>query len=194
MTEGCEGGWPHFHAYFAENGHLVSEDCAPYEHSTSSTKCSKFQHCPAVAKVKNSHDVGGAYGLSSEKQMMKEVLRNGVLNTEFQAPAVFSTYKEGLVTAEGFQALHALAQAKTKGQKAHDISDDTLIGRGEPWEKLNHSVVLLGWGVDETGEKFWHLRNSYGQKWGQSGDFMLRRGHDDLGLEGEQVAFEPELL
>jgi len=30
MTEGCEGGWPHFNAYFAENGHLVSEECAPY--------------------------------------------------------------------------------------------------------------------------------------------------------------------
>jgi hypothetical protein len=30
MTEGCEGGWPHFHAYFAENGHVVSEKCAPY--------------------------------------------------------------------------------------------------------------------------------------------------------------------
>ena len=46
---------------------------------------------------------------------MKEVLRNGVLNTEFQAPAVFSTYKDGLVTAEGFHELHALAQSKTKG-------------------------------------------------------------------------------
>ena len=69
-----------------------------------------------------------------------------------------------------------------------------MFGKGEPWEKLNHSVVLLGWGVDEGGEKFWHLRNSYGDNWGKSGDFMLRRGHDDLGLEGEQVAFEPELI
>lgn len=34
MTEGCEGGWPHFHAYFAENGHLVSEECAPYQGKT----------------------------------------------------------------------------------------------------------------------------------------------------------------
>ena len=40
LTEGCEGGWPHFHAYFAENGHLVSEDCAPYRSSTAATACS----------------------------------------------------------------------------------------------------------------------------------------------------------
>jgi hypothetical protein len=30
MTEGCEGGWPHFHSFFSEMGHLVTEECAPY--------------------------------------------------------------------------------------------------------------------------------------------------------------------
>jgi hypothetical protein len=30
MVEGCEGGWPHFDAYFYEHAHLISEDCAPY--------------------------------------------------------------------------------------------------------------------------------------------------------------------
>lgn len=109
MTEGCEGGWPHFHAYFAENGHLVSEECAPYVTTTATTKCSKFAHCPGIAKVKRSYDVGGAYGLSSEKRMMKEILRNGVLNTEFQAPNVFATYDKGLVTADGLHNLHQLA-------------------------------------------------------------------------------------
>jgi len=39
MTEGCEGGWPHMHAYFAENGYLVGEDCAPYKITTATSKC-----------------------------------------------------------------------------------------------------------------------------------------------------------
>jgi hypothetical protein len=26
------------------------------------------------------------------------------------------------------------------------------------------------------------------------GDFMVRRGADDMGIESEQIAFEPELL
>ena len=30
MTEGCDGGWPFFHGYLAENGYLVTEACAPY--------------------------------------------------------------------------------------------------------------------------------------------------------------------
>ena len=83
MTEGCEGGWPHFHSYFAENGHLVSEDCAPYMGVTLGQKCSAHKECKPIAKVSKSYDLGGAYGESSEAAMMKEILRNGALNTEF---------------------------------------------------------------------------------------------------------------
>lgn len=83
MTEGCEGGWPHFNAYFSENAHLVSEECAPYQASTAKGECKNFSKCRPVAKVSKSYDVGGGYGQSSEEAMMKEILRNGVLNTEF---------------------------------------------------------------------------------------------------------------
>lgn len=30
MNEGCDGGWPMYNGFFAENGYLVTEDCAPY--------------------------------------------------------------------------------------------------------------------------------------------------------------------
>jgi C1A family cysteine protease len=56
-------------------------------------------------------------------------------------------------------------------------------------------VVIVGWGVDPVNDtKYWIVRNSYGDKWGQNGDFMIRRGHDDMGIESEQVAFEVELI
>lgn len=43
MVEGCEGGWPHFDAYFYEHAHLISEECAPYEGSTKGTKCGQWE-------------------------------------------------------------------------------------------------------------------------------------------------------
>ena len=56
-------------------------------------------------------------------------------------------------------------------------------------------VMLVGWGVDELSkEKYWIARNSYGNKWGLDGDFMVKRGNDDMGIESEQVAFEMERL
>ena len=56
------------------------------------------------------------------------------------------------------------------------VDEQTLAQAGKAWTKVNHSVVLLGWGEDEGGNKYWIARNSYGPGWGQMGDFMIRRG------------------
>lgn len=49
-------------AYFAENGYMVEESCAPYMGVTLGQHCSSFANCPPVAKVSRSYNVGGAYG------------------------------------------------------------------------------------------------------------------------------------
>lgn len=72
-----------------------------------------------------------------------------------------------------------------KGESAQNISDQSLIDSGKAWTNLNHSVVLVGWGQDDEENKYWIVRNSYGTKWGQNGDFLIRRGQDDLGIESE---------
>lgn len=44
---------------------------------------------------------------------------------------------------------------------------------------VNHAVLLTGYGVDEqTGEKYWRIRNSWGQEWGEDGHIRLLR-HDN---------------
>ena len=51
---------------------------------------------------------------------------------------------------------------------------------------MNHSVVIVGWGVDKkTSSKYWIVRNSYGPKWGMNGDFLVARGTNDFGMEVE---------
>jgi hypothetical protein len=85
---------------------LTSNECAPYKGTTRGVPCSDFKNCKPEARVQYTYDVGGAYGKSSEKHMMKEILRNGPLNTEFQAPNVFATYKGGIIDQNGFERLH----------------------------------------------------------------------------------------
>ena len=57
---------------------------------------------------------------------------------------------------------------------------------------MNHSVVIVGWSKDpKTNTRYWIVRNSYGQKWGMNGDFLVQRGSNDFGMEVEQIAFHP---
>lgn len=79
------------------------------------------------------------------------------------------------------------AQKQSKSQ----ITNRNLEDYGIAWMNLNHSVVIVGWGIDaKTGTKFWKVRNSYGQKWGMNGDFLVRRGENDFGIESETTAYD----
>ena len=197
MNEGCDGGWPFFHGYLGENGHLVTEECAPYQGVTKGDHCSNYSQCEPFAKVKNTYFVGKGYGDSTEKKMMKEIMRNGIVNGELQAPKIFGMYTKGVLTADGIKQLHkkihSLAQTGNDKQKAtaQIITDKNLEDYGISWQNLNHSVVIIGWGTDPVNQqKYWIVRNSYGSTWGDHGEFLVQRGTDDFGIESETTAYD----
>jgi len=65
---------------------------------------------------------------------------------------------------------------------------------GYSWENQKHSVMIVGWGFDEkTQTKYWIVRNSYAYRWGMNGDFLLRRGQNDFGIEADLISFDPVL-
>ena len=84
---------------------------------------------------------------------------------------------------------------KDGGKEAEKpITDRNLEDYGISWMSLNHSVVIVGWGVDDkTNTKYWVVRNSYGTGWGMKGDFYVRRGQNDFGIESETTGYEVKL-
>ena len=41
---------------------------------------------------------------------------------------------------------------------------------------LDHAVVLFGWGADKLGQKYWRVRNHWGEHWGEKGEIRLPKG------------------
>lgn len=57
---------------------------------------------------------------------------------------------------------------------------------------MNHAVLLVGYGVDnQTEEKYWIVKNSWGENWGENGYFRIRRGTDECGIESLAVEAFP---
>jgi len=54
-------------------------------------------------------------------------------------------------------------------------------------------VLLYGWG-EENGEKYWTLKNTWGEDWGEKGSFRMRRGIDESSIESMPEAADPYIV
>lgn len=95
------------------------------------------------------------YGtVSGEQEMMNEIFARGPIGCGVNAVPILN-YTGGVFT--------------------HDMQP--LINT------VDHEVAVVGWGVDENGVKYWDMRNSWGEYWGEMGWARIERGRDTLKLE-----------
>lgn len=107
--------------------------------------------------------------------MMLEVMSNGPIVFNFEPSANFMYYTGGVY---------------------HGIEAEWIKkGLDKPeWERVDHSVLLYGWGETEAGEKYWNLMNSWGRNWGENGHFRMIRGVDESACESFADAADPIIV
>eukprot|EP00743_Colponemidia_sp_Colp-15_P000359 GILK01000413.1.p1 GENE.GILK01000413.1~~GILK01000413.1.p1 ORF type:complete len:589 (+),score=120.79 GILK01000413.1:68-1768(+) len=175
-NQACDGGYPYLVSKFSEDFFLVPETCMAYE-ASSNVPCSRkcdVSKLPRVYKATNYHYVGGFYGGCNEEAMRREVFENGPMVASFEPGFDFMAYDAGIY---------------------HSTAERTEFSPKQEWEKVDHSVLLVGFGEDEeTNEKYWILMNTWGDNWGENGFFRMRRGVDESAIESIGVAAVPVIV
>lgn len=163
-NQGCDGGYSYLVSKFYKEFEMVVKDCY-------STGCKKSCKNPKMEDltfgISNFGYVGGSYGKCDEKQIMKEVYSNGPIVLSLEPDYSFMFYKSGVYQSP----ITSWITQKTKRPE---------------WEKVDHSMVLVGWGVEDINGKkvkYWLLQNSWGSSWGENGFMKFIRGIDHLGIE-----------
>ncbi|GAB6025551.1 hypothetical protein CHUAL_011282 [Chamberlinius hualienensis] len=172
-SQGCDGGFPYLIGgkYGMDFG-LVDEKCNPYTgyiNNTCNTNQTCTKHFTAVYKY-----IGGYYGACNEELMKIAIYNGGPISCSFEVHNDFMAYQGGVY---------------------HHVHKDNVENLGtdfNPFENTNHAVLCVGWGRDKkTGEKYWRVKNSWGENWGESGYFRIRRGTDECAIESIAVEMVP---
>ncbi|XP_012939419.1 dipeptidyl peptidase 1 [Aplysia californica] len=155
-AQGCGGGFSYLVAgKYAQDFGIVEEKCNPYKGRDVPT-CTTDPSCERV-RAKDYSYIGGFYGNCSEPAMRRAIYDRGPVAVGFEVQSDFFFYSEGIYQGTGINF--------------------------NPFVVTDHAVVIVGWGEDSDGKKFWNVKNSWGADWGDHGYFKIARGNDQQGIE-----------
>jgi cathepsin C len=164
QNQGCDGGYSYLVSKYYQDVNMVLKNC---EGLNCQKKCQDPKLEDLDFGVTDFGYVGGAYGNCNERKIMEEVYKNGPIVLSLEPDYSFMFYKSGVYQSP----TNSWITNKTKKPE---------------WEKVDHSMVLVGWGVDVINGKsvkYWLLQNSWGGNWGENGYMRFIRGIDHLGIE-----------
>lgn len=101
--------------------------------------------------------LNGAYNITrGDEDSMKNILANvGPVSVAFQVVDGFRDYKSGVYKSE--------------------------ICKNGP-KDVNHAVLAVGYGTDDSGNDYYIVKNSWSADWGNNGFFMIERGTNMCGM------------
>jgi len=142
---------------------MMTSDC--FDASTCSNKCKQEKSEKGKINIKalDYYYVGDYYGYTNEDNIYADLRDNGPMVISLAPSYLFSSYRSGIFDA--------------------DVNTYKALNIQKPeWQKVDHSVVLVGYGVEE-GKEYWLIQNSWGPNWGDRGYMKLRKGKNLINIE-----------
>ena len=176
--EGCEGGDSSLVAKFVSEFDIYPESC--YEYTATDGACENLCDTSKVKErysVSDWYYIGGHYGSSTEAEMMKELRARGPFVVSIEPPQDIFVYESGIYETIYDDELNA------------DPTQDDYVHPA--WQMITHSVLLVGYGEEENGDKWSKIQNSWGPGWGEGGYFRIMRGQNEIGVESSSEAAIP---
>lgn len=106
-------------------------------------------------------------GTDSRPCAYTQNLRNATIAGYSWAPIRNEVVLKNVLFSVGPLAIGVDASLFTFQNYKSGIYDD--VGCGDTMDKLNHAMMLVGYGTDENWGDYWLLKNSYGKSWGEYG-------------------------
>jgi hypothetical protein len=144
--------------------------------------------------AKNINFAGFASKFSNMEQlMMMEIYERGPITVGFDVYSSFFDFfkypkNRYLIYNKGVSTIYT---ERMKGQK------DILAKLKTEEEKKTfldlapaggHAVTIVGWGENQNGQKYWIVRNSWGNDWADGGYFKIAKGVNFCNIENEIAA------
>ena len=54
-------------------------------------------------------------------------------------------------------------------------------------DKLDHAVIVSGYGTSEEGQDYWLVKNTWSTHWGEEGYIRIARQPDDCGIATQPI-------
>merc|ERR1719231_1099837 len=178
-NDGCDGGWMYAAMQYVSNfGGIVPYDVYPYkgvmmDYDLPTPTCHTDLLNSELHKdeITLGHIEGFqmvAMGCDYEELMALVLLKNGPLSLAINA-AGMDYYTFGITGCETI--------AGEEYCEAGSIDTHTPCLPTE----LDHGVLAVGYGEQE-GTKYWVIKNSWGDTWGEDGYYRIERGTDHCGV------------
>lgn len=195
---GCYGGNLAASFWFCEADGVVSEECYPYEFqywygSHVQAKACALTNCPSdigspwLYQSDSTYIVAGTSVTGgSEQNIRVDMFYRGPVASGFEVRQDFVDYWKQLLegTLEGSATVYTPQPA--------DADNNPVIG--------GHAVTLVGWGFMDDVD-YWVIANTWGanqpqaplDSYGINGYFLMRRGINAAGIEGNVVGCLPSV-